>query len=98
MVNDCGSPPMSSRNSTVLDWDPRSFTIRCPGVDVDCRPFDPKTNPRLTGTTTRTIINHTDAADPQSWLSVSPIFNARADDGSSLPVKVVTFWDFAIVE
>lgn len=106
MVNTCGGAPMHSSDSTPLDWDPRHFVIRCPGNPgpnaisgdvIDCKPYDPRTNPRLTGRMTRTIINHNDAKDPQSWLNVSPIGNSRSDDGASLPVKVVTFWDFAIV-
>jgi len=98
---------MNSSDTTELTWDPRHFTIRCPsnftqdaagGNLIDCDIFDPPRQPRLKGTMTRTIMNHEDAADPQSWLSVSPVGNSRADDGSSIPVVVTTTWDFVLVE
>jgi hypothetical protein len=107
-TTNCGPlPPMNSSDTTELVWDPRHFTIRCPanftqnpagGNAIDCDIFDPPRQPRLKGTMTRTIINHEDAADPQSWLSVSPVGNSRADDGTSLPVVVTTTWDFVLVE
>ena len=108
VVTDCGPmPPMNSRDQTELVWDPRHFTIRCPGNftqnpaggnSIDCDIFDPPRQPRLKGSMTRTILNHEDAADPQSWLSVSPVGISRSDSGASQPVIVVTTWDFELVE
>ncbi len=107
-TTNCGPlPPMNSSDSTDLEWQPRHFTIRCPsnftqnpagGNSIDCDLFDPPRQPRLKGTMTRTIINHEDAADPQSWLSVSPVGISRADDGTSIPVVITTAWDFVLVE
>jgi hypothetical protein len=82
-------------------------SIRCPGNftqnpaggnSIDCDIFDPPRQPRLKGSMTRTILNHEDAADPQSWLSVSPVGISRSDNGASQPVIVVTTWDFELVE
>lgn len=101
----CAPPPAPTADATPLEWDPWKMTIRCPanftqdpasGNTIDCDLFDPKHNPRLKGTMVRTLRNHEDAADPQSWMAVSPVGNSRADDGSSIPITVVTTWDFTL--
>ena len=107
-VTDCGPmPPMASSDQGALDWDPRSFTIRCPpnftqdaqsGNTIDCDLYDPERNPRLKGTMVRTIKDHVDAADPQSWLTVSPVGISRSDTGASIPVTIVTTWNFTLQE
>ncbi|MGB5132156.1 MAG: hypothetical protein WBO00_06050 [Steroidobacteraceae bacterium] len=95
MTSDCGIPPMHSADSVVLDWPVWKHTIRCPSDFGICQKFDPDSN-HLSGTATRTLMNHEDAADPHSWLEVSPVGISRADDGSSLPVKVKTTWDLTL--
>lgn len=101
----CGPAPGPTADMTPLEWEPWKMTIRCPanftqdvtgGNTIDCDLYDPRNNPRLKGTMVRTIRNHEDAADPQSWLTVSPVGISRADDGSSIPVTVVTTWDFTL--
>ena len=95
MTSDCGIPPMHSADSVVLDWPIWKHTIRCPSDFGICQMFDPD-NMQLSGTAERTLMNHEDAADPHSWLEVSPVGISRADDGSSLPVKVKTTWDLTL--
>lgn len=96
-VNDCGInlPPSAQDPPEELDLVPWAFTIRCPSEHGICQIFDPD-NPRLSGTIDRTIMDHKEAADPQSWLAVSPVGISRADDGTSLPVKVTTTWDLTL--
>lgn len=100
-VNDCGAPPMSSGPETDEDltWSPWRFTIRCPGnftVDdgneIDCDVDTSQQPPILSGRIKRTILDHNDAGERQSWLTVSPVGISRADDGASLPVIVITEW------
>jgi hypothetical protein len=100
-------PPGEPMPDTVLEWDPWRFTISCPpaftqstgtGNFIDCEIYDAERMPRLKGSMTRTIHEHEDAADPQSWLRVSPASGSRLDTGKSIPVKVITTWDFQLVE
>jgi len=109
LVTDCGPlPTVHDTNAPIeLDWDPWTFTIRCPadftpdlvrGESIDCDLYDPERFPFLKGTMTRVIINESDADKRQSWLRVSPVGNSRSDTGASLPIKIVTTWDFKIAE
>lgn len=101
----CGSLPNAPPSSTDLDWDPWKFAIRCPptplintarGDSIDCNAFDATKSPRLKGKMTRVVVDHWDAAERQSWLTESPASISRADTGESLPVTVVTEWDFEL--
>ena len=78
-----------------LDWNPWTFTIRCPSPYSTCQLFDPD-NRTLSGSFERTILNHEDAADPHSRLTTSLAGNSRSDTGGSLPVKVTAEWDLAL--
>lgn len=101
----CPMPlPGATADTTVLEWVPWSMNINCPGNftqdpatgnTIDCDLFDPR-HPRLKGTMKRTIKDHTDASDRQTWLSVSPVGISRSDDGSSIPVTIVTTWDLTL--
>lgn len=99
MVNDCGIAPFSdpAEPPTELTWGSWAFTIRCPSSHAICQIFDPD-NQRLSGTMERVIKDHSDAADPQSRLTVSLAGISRADDGASLPVTVKTTWDLTLSE
>ncbi len=99
------TPPGSTADTTVLDWPQWKTTIHCPanfqqdpagGNTIDCDLYDPRTNPRLKGTMTRTLRSHEDAPDPASWLEVSPVGISRADTGAQMPVTVVTTWDLKL--
>lgn len=109
LVTDCGPlPTVHDTNAPIeLDWDPWTFTIRCPadftpdkprGESIDCDLFDPERFPFLKGTMTRVIINESDADNRQSWLRVSPTGVSRSDTGQSLPLTIVTEWDLKIEE
>lgn len=99
------NPLGPTADTTVLEWDPWQTTISCPGNfvqdpaggnTIDCELYDPVGQPRLKGTMMRTLRQHEDAPDPQSWREVSPVGNSRADDGAQLPVTVVTTWDLSL--
>jgi len=108
MISECLSlPPAPQDPIAPTIWPQWKFLISCPptftqdpasGNTIDCDLFDPENMPRLKGTMTRTIRQHEDAAEPQSWLRVSPASGSRLDTGNSIPIKVITTWDFAIVE
>jgi len=102
-------PPDPS--SIDVEWPPWQFNIRCPlpstgplalrrdlGESLDCEVFDAERYPRLKGKLTRVIVDHSMAFDSQSWLTSGPIGISRSDTGEQLPVKVVTEWDFVLVE
>lgn len=100
-----GQPMGPSADTTALDWDPWKTNIHCPstfqqdpqgGNSIECDLYDPRTNPRLKGTMTRTLRSHEDAPDPASWLEVSPVGISRADTGAQIPVTVVTTWDLTL--
>jgi len=98
LVHDCPIPPFadSLQDPPIeLEWNPWNFTIRCPSDHAICQIFDPE-NPRLSGTMERVIVNHEDAADPQSRLTTSLAGISRADTGASLPVTVTTTWDLEL--
>lgn len=97
--SDCGAmlPPGGLEPPVQFKWDPWTFTIRCPAPDTVCQLFDPN-NARLSGTITRRIVDHMDAADPQSWLTTSPAGISRSDDGATIPVTVTTTWDLELVD
>lgn len=108
MTSDCLQlPPSEPMPNTVLSWPQWIFKISCgapfaqnvaAGNFIDCELFDPETMPRLKGSLTRTIREHEDAAEPQSWLRVSPASGSRVDTHKSIPIKVITTWDFQLVE
>ena len=102
-VSTCASFPQPTPGNTDLNWKPWVFNIRCPpkrpinrqlGEDVECDLFDPENWPRLKGKLTRVLVDRSYAADPQSWLMVSPTSVFRPDTATQLPIKVVTEWDF----
>jgi hypothetical protein len=104
-TSSCGSLLGPQQSTTDLDWDQWQFNIRCPakppidtarGESIDCDLFDAEKSPRLKGRMTRVVQDMWDAADRQSWLAVSPASTGRADTGKSLPVTVVTEWDFEL--
>jgi cytochrome c553 len=97
MANDCSIPSMHSADSVALDWPVWRHTIRCPSDFGICQMFDPDSK-HLSGTATRTLMNHEDAADPYSWLETSPVGISRSDDGTQLPVKVKTIWDLTLTD
>jgi hypothetical protein len=93
-TTDCGPLPLSPDDSVPneLVWPAWSYTI-----------YSHLPNPRdrreLAGNKTKTVMpDGSDAAEPQSWLAVSPVGVARADDGKPLPITVNTFWAFRAVE
>lgn len=100
LVSDCGVPGMGSNDTDdELTWEPWKFTIRCPATfaqDADnvmtCDPLEPRKDSSASGELTRKIIDASDAAEPQSWLSVSPTGTSRSDDGATLPIVVKTTW------
>jgi hypothetical protein len=105
---DCGFDPGPNTIDEPLDYsyEPYHFAVRCPprvsrdaGNTFDCEIFDAKDpDLKLVGTTSRTINNHEDAADPQTWLSTSLAGFSRADTGKMLPVIVTTTWNLNIDE
>ena len=96
--NDCGIPfpPAQQEPPIELEWPKWTYTIRCPSPGVTCERFDPQ-NPALVGSMEETIVGADDAEERRSWLNVSPVGTSRADDGSPIPVKVKTKWEFALV-
>lgn len=105
MTSTCGALPSFPQSTVELDWDAWQFNIRCPatpainsarGESIECDLFDRDKWPRLKGKMTRVVQDMWDAADRQSWLAVSPVSTGRADTGESLPVTVVTEWDFEL--
>lgn len=99
MTNDCGIalPTFPRDPPTELDWDPWSYTIRCPSDDGICQFFDPE-NPTISGSTEETVVGASDATERRSWLNVSPVGTSRSDDGSPIPVKVKSTWDLTLKE
>jgi hypothetical protein len=97
--NDCGIPfPPSEQEPPIeLEWNKWTFTIRCPSPNATCQRFDPR-NPVLEGSIEETIVGADDAVERRSWLNVSPVGTSRADDGSPIPVKVKTNWEFELVQ
>lgn len=98
-VSDCGLPPMSSDNSVDVTWQPWNFTIRCPATfpqdgknTIFCNPLEPRESSIASGEMTRTIINVSRSAEPQSWLRRSPTGISRGDTGDPLPITVKTTW------
>jgi hypothetical protein len=101
VVSDCGGLPNlnSDDQDDELTWQPWNFTIRCPATftqnadnAIMCDPRQPRDQSLAAGEMTRKIVDESDAAEPQSWLSVSPAGISRADDASFLPITVTTFW------
>ena len=82
----------SSRDPLPWPHDERRALLVLDGCDL----FDAENSPRLKGRMTRVIQDDWDGADRQSWLAVSPVGANRSDDGSSLPVTVVTEWNFEL--
>lgn len=98
LQNDCGIPlPAGGGGEPPVqhEWKPWVFMIRCPSDHAICQLFDPDSR-TLSGTMERTITDHMDAAEPQSWLSTGPVGISRSDDGTSIPVKVTTTWDLTL--
>ncbi len=95
--NDCGIQLPAGVLEPPVDftWDKWSFTISCPSSYGICQLYDPD-NKRLSGSMTRTLVDHMDAADPQSWLTTAPVGISRSDDGTTIPVNVTTTWDLAL--
>ncbi len=98
----CGLPPMNSSDvDEELTWEPWVFAIRCPpdftpdaDNTISCDPRQPQKEPKVSGEMTRTIVGTgMDAAEPQSWLNVSPTGTSRADNGAPLPITVKTIWN-----
>jgi hypothetical protein len=107
LESDCGLPNVNDVDDPVeATWPAWDFTIRCPNQipsrrgSIRCDPAEPTKKGTLTGTMTRTVLAGEDAADPQSWLNISPIGTGRADSGpgapTSIPVTVTTMWDFTL--
>lgn len=100
--------------SIDLEWSRWDFNIRCPLPNegplalrneppdvvesLDCDLYDAVNWPRLKGKLTRVVTDHRAASDPQSWLATSPAGVSRADTGAQLPIRVVTEWDFVLVD
>lgn len=86
-------------------YEPYRYSIRCshntvPGGGTCSLEVDPDEDepPRMDGRYQRRIINHLDAASPQSWLSTSLAGISRSDNLDPLPVQVTTTWNLKVVE
>ncbi len=74
--------------------------IRCPATfkpdaenTIDCNTNTSTKPPTLSGRMVRTVRGASDAAEPQSWLNISPIGTGRADGNGSIEVRVETTWN-----
>ena len=99
LESDCGLPAVNDVDDPIeTTWPPWQFTIRCPATiaqkdgRIQCDPLEPGKKRTVSGTMIRTVVGSAaDAAEPQSWLEISPIGTGRGD-GGNIPITVTTKW------